>query len=109
MAILRQNGHEVVEASNGKEGIGLFNEKEFDLVFTDLGMPEMSGWQVAESIKSINGRVPVGVITGWNVEISESEMKDKWVDLIIQKPFEVTQVIELVHDGLILRDQFKAA
>ena len=107
--ILRKYGHEVVDTSNGKEGITLFKEKAFDLVFTDLGMPGMSGWQVAESIKSINGRVPVAIITGWNVEISESEMKDKWVDLIIQKPFEVSQVQKLVQEGMILRDRFKAA
>ena len=76
VAILRENGHEVEGAAGGKEGIALFNEKEFDLVFTDLGMPEMSGWQVAESIKSINDKIPVAVITGWNLEISEAEMKE---------------------------------
>ncbi len=108
-AILRKSGHEVVDAPSGKEGIELFKEKEYDLVFTDLGMPEMSGWQVAENIKSINGRVPVAIISGWDVEISASEMKDKWVDLIIQKPFEVSQVQKLVHEGMILRNQFQAA
>ena len=109
VALLRKNGHEVVDAPSGKEGIALFKEMEFDLVCTDLGMPGMSGWQVAECIKSINGRVPVAVITGWDVEISASEIKDKWVDLIIQKPFELTQVLKLVHDAMVIRDRLKAA
>jgi len=108
-AILKRAGHEVEVVSNGDQGIEMFEKKEFDLVFTDLGMPGMSGWQVAENIKAINGRVPVAIITGWDIEINESELKDKWVDLIIHKPFEVNQVLKLVQEGMILRDRFKAA
>ena len=69
----------------------------------------MSGWQVAEKIKGINGRVPVALITGWNVKLEESEMKDKYIDLVIQKPFEIHQVLRLVQEGMELRDRFKAA
>jgi len=108
-SILTRSGHEVEDASTGEQGVELFEKKEFDLVFADLGMPGMSGWQVAEKIKGINGRVPVAVITGWNIEISESEMENKWVDLIVHKPFEVNQVLRLVQEGMVLRDRFKAA
>ncbi len=108
-AILTKGGHEVEIASDGSKGIKLFKKKEFDLVFTDLGMPGMSGWQVAEKIKSINKNVPVALITGWNVELKESEMRESGVDLIAYKPFEVKQVFKLVQDGMILKDRFKAA
>ena len=108
-AILTKGGHEVETASDGSKGIKLFKKKEFDLVFTDLGMPGMSGWQVAEKIKSINKNVPVAIITGWNVEQKESEMKESGVDLIAYKPFEVKQVFKLVQEGMILKDRFKAA
>ena len=77
------------------------------MVLTDLGMPGMSGWQVAEKIKGINGKVPVVLTTGWNIELEEREIKDKWVDLVIQKPFEVDQVLNIVQEGIILRDRFK--
>jgi FixJ family two-component response regulator len=70
-------------------------------------MPGMSGWQVAEKVKSINGRVPVVLISGWNIELQESEVKDKWVDLIIQKPFGVDQVLNIAQEGMVLRDRFK--
>jgi CheY-like chemotaxis protein/anti-sigma regulatory factor (Ser/Thr protein kinase) len=108
-AILTEGGHEVETASDGSKGIQLFQKKEFDLVFTDLGMPGMSGWQVAEKIKSINKTVPVALITGWNVEQKESEMRERGVDLIAYKPFEVKQVFKLVQEGMILKDRFKAA
>jgi len=108
-AILKKGGHEVEVVFDGSQGIEMFNKKEFDLVFTDLGMPGLSGWQVAEEIKGINGRVPVVLITGWNIEVQESAAKDKWVDLIIQKPFGVDQVLNIVQEGMILRDRFKAS
>jgi DNA-binding response OmpR family regulator len=68
----------------------------------------MSGWQVAEKVKSINGRVPVAIITGCNREIEKSEMRDKWVDLVIQKPFEFYQVLNVVQEGMIIRVRSKA-
>ncbi len=77
------------------------------MVFTDLGMPGLSGWQVAEKIKSINGREPVVLITGWEIKFEKSELHDNWVDLVVQKPFEVAQVLNLVQEGMLLRDRFK--
>ena len=104
--VLTQEGHEVETAPNGIQGIEVFEKKEFDMVFTDLGMPGMSGWQVAEKVKSINGRVPVALITGWDTELNQSEMKDSCVDLLINKPFEIKQIINLVQGGMILRERF---
>jgi len=72
-------------------------------------MPGMSGWQVAKKMKDINGRVPVAVITGWDMQLDESEMKSKWIDFMIKKPFEVEQILNLVQEGMVLRDRFKEA
>jgi len=72
-------------------------------------MPGMSGWQVAEKVKSINKSVPVALITGWNVELNESEMRKSGVDLLVYRPFEVNQVLKLVQEGMVIRDRFKAA
>lgn len=107
--ILTDGGHEVETASDGAQGLELFSKKDFDLVFTDLGMPGMSGWQVAEKVKQINRNVPVALITGWNIEPKESEMASNGVDLIVYKPFEVNQVLQLVQEGMHLRDRFQAA
>lgn len=107
--ILTDGGHEVETASDGAQGLELFSKKDFDLVFTDLGMPGMSGWQVAEKVKQINRNVPVALITGWNIEPKESEMTSNGVDLIVYKPFEVNQVLQLVQEGMHLRDRFQAA
>jgi signal transduction histidine kinase/CheY-like chemotaxis protein len=106
--ILTDASHEVEVARDGQEGITLFAEKEFDMVFTDLGMPLMSGWEVAEKVKNINEKVPIALITGWNVSLEESELNDKRINLVIQKPFKMEQILNLVQEGMILRDQLKA-
>ncbi|MBW1824329.1 MAG: PAS domain S-box protein [Deltaproteobacteria bacterium] len=106
--ILTDGGHEVTTASDGNKGIEVFEKGEFDLVFTDLGMPRMSGWQVAKKIKSINDRIPVALITGWSVDLSESEIEKSGVDLVAQKPFKVDQMLKLVQEGMLLRNRSKA-
>jgi CheY-like chemotaxis protein len=106
--ILTHEGHRVETASNGKIGIEKFKKKKFDMVLTDLGMPGMSGWQVAEKIKAINGKVPIALITGWSIDLKESEMKEKGIDFIIKKPYKLDQLVNVVQEGVILRDKFKA-
>ena len=106
--ILTNAGHDVEIAADGNQGIELFEKKEFDLVLSDLGMPVMSGWEVAEKVKSINDKVPVVLITGWNVALDALAMNDSGVSLVIHKPFKMEQVLNLVQEGMILRDQHKA-
>jgi len=105
--ILTMNKFKVEVATNGREGVRLFKEKKFDLVFTDLGMPGMSGWQVAKEIKKINDTTPVALITGWQIPSESAELKAKGVDLIINKPFKVEQVLRLVQEGMDIKDKYQ--
>lgn len=106
--ILTSYGHKVSAASQGSEGIELFKNNDFDMVFTDLGMPGISGWQVAQEIKKINPRVPVAVITGWQIQMEESMIRKHGVDVIVNKPFKIEQVLKLVQEGLENRARIKA-
>jgi CheY-like chemotaxis protein len=107
--ILTDKGHKVETVSNGMEGVKLFEKKKFDLVFTDLVMPRMSGWEVAEKIKGINKDAPVFLITGWDVELKDSEMKENGVDFFIKKPFNMDHIFNVIQEGMTLRTQFKGA
>jgi signal transduction histidine kinase/FixJ family two-component response regulator len=99
--ILINDGHHVEIAADGSEGIKMFEKKEFDLVFTDLGMPVMSGWQVVEEIKKISKNTPVALITGW--QVNDSDLIKGKVDFIVNKPFKLDQVLKLVRDGMRLK------
>ena len=102
--ILTDGGHEVEFSSNGQRGLELFQEKKFDLVFTDLGMPGMSGWQVAEKIKQLSSDTPVALITGWEVKKKKQELKKSGVDVVLKKPFRVDEILRLVQEWMAERD-----
>ena len=94
--ILRQQHHQVVVADDGASGLARFRETPFDLVMTDLAMPGMSGWQVAQAVKAVRPQVPVVLVTGWGVEVQPNEMQTHGVDRVMTKPFRFEDVQEVV-------------
>jgi len=97
---LTQVNHQVTLAENGEKGIQLFKEKEFDMVLTDLGMPGMSGWEVCRMIKEISPKTPVGMITGWGMEMNRSKMEEYGPNFIISKPFDLNQILNVVTENI---------
>jgi len=83
--MLEHLGHEVVAAECGEDAVNLFEAGDFELVVTDLGMPDMSGREVAGIVKEIKAGTPVILITGWGVQLSEEDMPE--IDGMITKPF----------------------
>ena len=82
---LKKLGHSVTEANSGEAAINTFEVGNFDLVITDLGMPDMSGHEVAKIVKEINPGTPVLVISGWGGQLNLDDMPE--VDGVIAKPF----------------------
>jgi signal transduction histidine kinase/ActR/RegA family two-component response regulator len=103
--MLKSKGHDVVVAPNGEEGIERFKSEKFDLVFTDLGMPKISGWEVGKTIKELNPKVPIVMITGWGAEIDKEKMDENGIDFIISKPFNFDDVIQLVSEAMELKEK----
>lgn len=93
-------GHSVRQATGGKEGLAYFREEPSTLVITDLGMAEMSGWQVARAIKELSRGTPVILVTGWNEELESETVKQGSVDFVLPKPFQMKEVLTLVARAL---------
>jgi len=98
--VLAQLGHHVTTAAGGMEGIEEFQTGDYDIVFTDLGMPEVSGWEVAEQIKALDQSVTIVMVTGWGSELDEDSLKDKKIDFLISKPFQISQIAEVVSKAM---------
>jgi CheY-like chemotaxis protein len=94
--MLRVQRHEVVVAEDGAEGVRRFREGAFDLVMTDLAMPGMSGWQVAQTVKGLRPGVPVVLVTGWGVEVPPDQLRAGGVDRVMAKPFGFEDVRKVV-------------
>jgi DNA-binding response OmpR family regulator len=102
---LESEGYEVKTAANGREGLASFQEGTYDVVITDLGLPEMSGLEVAEEIKNIGSATPVVLLTGFSLQAGGERMKDTKVDLVITKPFQLAQVLDVVHNALRIKKE----
>ncbi|MGB9629677.1 MAG: response regulator [Thermodesulfobacteriota bacterium] len=96
--ILLFGGYQVVEASDGKSGTKYIEKGGLvDMVMTDLGMPEMNGWEVVRWIKERAPKIPVALVTGWGVNLDEDKIRESGVDWIIAKPFQVHEILETVQ------------
>jgi len=97
---LRKAGYEVIAASDGTEGLSLFNSSKFDLVVTDMKMPGISGIEVLRRVRKQAPGVPVLVITAFvNVDIAVEAMKEGAYDFI-GKPFYRDQLLLSVEKAL---------
>ena len=105
--VLATAGHEVDTALSGAEALKMMELTAYDIVFTDLGMPDMSGWEVAETINGQSPGLAVVLVTGWGTSLDEAEAAKRGVASIVQKPFEIDELLKVAH-GL-LSKSFAAA
>jgi signal transduction histidine kinase/ActR/RegA family two-component response regulator len=96
--ILVSLGHEVAEAEDGFKALELIDSQTFDAVFTDVGMPGMSGWELAKSIRERNSDMPMAILTGWGEAFSSDEQEAAMVDWIVAKPFLMERIVEIVKE-----------
>ena len=90
--ILMLNGHQAEVALTPAEGVRLATEGRYDAVFTDLGMPDMTGWEVADRIHRARPGLPVALVTGWAATIDESEIARRGIAALVHKPFELPEI-----------------
>jgi CheY-like chemotaxis protein len=86
--VLRNEGHQVVEASDGSEALELLYQQRFDLVITDFMMPKLNGLKFVEQLHPLQPRLPIIFITGYLSAISGKAILDNVAE-VIPKPFEL--------------------
>ena len=97
---IRRAGYYVTSASSGEEGLAFFKKRAYDLVLTDLSMPGMSGWEVAQAIKERDSKVPVILLTGWGDQLDQARMKQSGADRVLAKPCDKDEILRLVSEAL---------
>jgi signal transduction histidine kinase/CheY-like chemotaxis protein len=86
-------GHAVTTAAKGEEAVEVFDPSLHDVVITDLGMPRMNGWEVAEQIKAKSPDTPVFLLTGWGESVAAHE-GSQFVDRVVAKPVSAEALME---------------
>ncbi|UCC75027.1 MAG: response regulator [Gemmatimonadota bacterium] len=98
--VLGMDGYSCEVASNGKEALDRLAEARFDVVVTDITMPEMSGIELLKLVKKRDPEVQVIVITGHpDVDFAVEAIRSQVDDYLI-KPFEMGQLKHAVHRAL---------
>ena len=100
--LLRTSGYEVDEASNGRDGIRLYQQAPFDLVVTDLLMPDKDGLEVLIELRSTSPDVKIITISGSNAYGNSPLNTSRLLgaDRTIQKPFNDEQLLQAVREVL---------
>ncbi len=93
-------GHKVAAARDGGEAFNLLNGAGYDLVITDLGMPGVSGWEVARRVKEKNPKTPVMLVSGWGAQIDPARVREAGIDLVLTKPFHLDEVRRAISEIL---------
>jgi len=89
--LLELMGHKCCTSNSGKQALEYLNENDCDIVFTDIGMPEMNGWELIDAIRGDFGRtIKIVTVTGW--DIVEEVKERRTVDFVLQKPFSLEKL-----------------
>ena len=95
-ALLRASGHEVIEVDSGAAAVDWLTATSVDLVITDLGMPQVTGWDVARAAKARRPDLPVVLLTGWGDQAEASA--DAGVDRVLAKPVPRSAVLAVIAE-----------
>ena len=97
--VLRTEGYQVVEASDGAEALEIVLTERVNLVITDLVMPKLNGFEFLEQLHSISPQMPVIFITGY-LSVVRGKTLTQDVAEIIRKPFEFEALRSAVKRAL---------
>jgi two-component system nitrogen regulation response regulator NtrX len=98
--ILEYEGYEVIEASNGPEGVTLTEREGPDLVFLDIKMPGMDGLDALQRIKAANETLPVVIISGHGTVSTAVEATKLGAFDFIEKPLASERVLVTIRNAL---------
>ena len=98
--ILIDENYEVDVSLSGREGLDWAIERPYDIVLTDIRMPDIGGMRVLRDIKRIKSSLPVLIITGYATTKSAVQAMKLGAAEYIEKPFEPEQLLEAVGRAL---------
>ena len=101
--VLKRAGFDVSTAQDGEEGLSLFHTQDFDLVITDMIMPNKDGVEVIREVRSNKPEMKIMAISGGGKIGSEFYLKAASrfkVDLALHKPLETSEFVQKVQSVL---------
>lgn len=96
-------GAEIVTAASGNEALRLFDQQTFELVISDVMMPDGSGFDLIDGLKKIQGpRPPIILVTGYSTVDAEDAIR-QGAQAVLSKPFKAATLITAALEALGVR------
>jgi signal transduction histidine kinase len=98
--MLVMEGFDAVACEDGFDALETLGARDFDLIITDLGMPGMSGMELAATVHEANPMLPIAIITGWGIQLDDQDIIERGVKRVVAKPFHLRDMKALVDELL---------
>jgi len=100
--VLKKLGYTVEATLNPADALKIFqsNPDKFDLVITDMTMPQMTGAELYEKVKRIKSDIPVIILTGHSSLIDEEKAKGLGIDGYMMKPVSMLEIAKTIRKVL---------
>tara|TARA_B100000315_G_C14026067_1_gene341040 strand:- start:122 stop:496 length:375 start_codon:yes stop_codon:yes gene_type:complete len=101
--MLQKENHEILTASNGEIGLELLRNEPFDLVITDILMPEKGGIEVIAEIQKTKPEVKIIAMSAGGARGDLNFLEHAQLlgaEAVLQKPFEREEILDLVKEVL---------
>ena len=95
--LLDRYGHTVVCCEDGESGLLELETRRFDLVIADVGLPGISGLELASRVKQRSPGTTVALMTGYLDRLGPEDAQANGVDFVLGKPFSIDQVRSVIH------------
>jgi DNA-binding response OmpR family regulator len=97
---LRLEGIEASGAPNAQAALAMLKERDYDVVLTDLMMPQMSGMELARQIRSEHPKTTTILMSGFSLSTLQLSRHDCGVVGFIRKPFRIDELLAYIHAKL---------
>jgi CheY-like chemotaxis protein len=96
---LQSSGYEVTSAYSGSEALASAGERRYDIVVSDIGMPGMSGYDLARALRTMPGygAVPLLAVTGFAMYDDDERARESGFDVLMTKPVNPLDFINRVR------------
>lgn len=97
--LLSHAGYEVVTAASARAALEAARQRQFDVVISDIGMPEMNGYQLAREMRLLPGyaNVPMVAVTGYSMFDDKERSTNAGFNAHMTKPIDPRALLDLIE------------
>ncbi len=90
--------HNVDPFENPKLALEKFSQKNYDILITDINLPEIDGYELISKIRKIDSDIPIVIISGYIDDFQKENILKKGANAYIEKPFTLSKLQETIDN-----------